>query len=487
MRTRRQFIASAGGIAAGMTLGGPALPIDEVPRRPAFSHRGYYITFMRMPTYRLVQWKRAIDCFAEDGANLLILWTAGGFRSKKFPITWRYNAEHENVRADFARDLIDYAHARGIRVLLGFTPFGYDGVNQYPLEHPELRATGRDGKPAEKFGICCWGYNLCPSEPQSRQFMLDYVREMLFDFYPNADGLLVESSDYGVCHCDECRGRFYDHEFDFVRTISTEVWDRKPGATVIVYPHYFSGAQVPGLGVKAAAREFDPRWALFFTPHSAPPDAKLIQRASASFWSDDGPALRGPEAVRRNAQRAKEIGATGYVPSLEAFSYVPTHPEEGEPYLVGRRRSPMGMTWVVPEKMPYRELPARVSRVAYREFSRDPALPLDEFKRRLGADLFGAEADARAVDDVLELQQLLAAGRSWSQAAPVADPQRVRALKQRGALKPADAESIRRSLDRLRRIAARHGDARDGARRELARVSRWLAAQWEGDNAGLLK
>ena len=55
--------------------------------------------------------------------------------------------EHENVRQDFVRDLIDHAHTRGIKVLLGFTPFGYDGVNQYPLEHPETRAVGKDGKP----------------------------------------------------------------------------------------------------------------------------------------------------------------------------------------------------------------------------------------------------------------------------------------------------------------------------------------------------
>ncbi len=32
-----------------------------------------------------------------------------------------------------------------------------------------------------------------------------------------------------------------------MRTISEEVWAKKPEATVVVYPHYFSGADVPGL------------------------------------------------------------------------------------------------------------------------------------------------------------------------------------------------------------------------------------------------
>src|SRR5205809_615267 len=88
-------------------------PVHAAP----FALRGYYITLMRMPIMGLTEWKRAVDCFAEDDANVLILWTAGGFRSHKFPITWQYNAEHENIQDDFVRDLIDYAHTKKIRVL----------------------------------------------------------------------------------------------------------------------------------------------------------------------------------------------------------------------------------------------------------------------------------------------------------------------------------------------------------------------------------
>ena len=139
----------------------PASARDASP----FAQRGYYITFMRMPTYDLADWKKIVDGIHEDGGNTLLLWVGGAFRSKKYPITWRYNQDHENIRHDFVRDLIDHAHTRGIKVLLGFTPFGYDGVNQYPLEHPETRAIGKDGQPVGKAGIGCWGYNLCPSRP----------------------------------------------------------------------------------------------------------------------------------------------------------------------------------------------------------------------------------------------------------------------------------------------------------------------------------
>src|SRR3954453_21159022 len=88
-----------------------------------FALRGYYLTFMRMPVMGLPEWKEAIDCFAEDDANVIVLWTAGGYRSRKFPVTWQHNTEHANIRHDFVRELIEYAHQKNIRVILGFTPF----------------------------------------------------------------------------------------------------------------------------------------------------------------------------------------------------------------------------------------------------------------------------------------------------------------------------------------------------------------------------
>src|SRR5579885_924554 len=272
-----------------------------------FALRGYYLTLTRTPTFGLDAWKRTIDCVRADGGNLIIVWTAGGFRSKKFPATWKHNADHENVNKDFLRDLIDYAHQKKVRVLLGFTPFGYDGVTRMSLDHPNWAATGPDGKPAKPFGIHCWGRNLCPAREQIQEFMLEYVREMYFDFYPNADGLLIESSDYAACHCKDCGPKYYENEYRFVRAISEAVWSKNASALVVVYPHYFTGAEVPGLGVRAAQQPFDRRWAIFFTPHSARPDKDLIQKAKASIWWDDSPALHTPIEIRDGARRARQL------------------------------------------------------------------------------------------------------------------------------------------------------------------------------------
>ena len=94
---------------------------------------------------------------------------------------------------------------------------------------------------------------------------------------------MIESSDYAICHCPDCGPHFFEREFEFVKQISEDVWSKKPDATIVVYPHYFSGTEVPGFGVKAAKLPFDPRWTLFFTPHSAHLDPVLIKQAKSSL------------------------------------------------------------------------------------------------------------------------------------------------------------------------------------------------------------
>jgi hypothetical protein len=485
--TRRSFIAATAGGLGSLTLGHIGLAASAThPSSPAFAWRGYYMTFMRMPTYRLPQWKMMLNGIQADGGNLLILWMGGGFRSKKFPITWRFNTEHENIRHDFGRRLIAHAHRRGIRVLLGFTPFGYDGVNQYPLEHPELKALKPDGQPTDPFGIYCWGWNLCPSQAESQRFMREYVRELYFEFYPDADGLMIESSDYAICHCPACRGNFFEREFEFVETISQEVWARKPDATVTVYPHYFSGTKVPGFNVTAARKPFDPRWTLFFTPHSAHFDAGLIRQARGSIWSDDGPSLRTPATIQKAALRGKEAGVTGWVPSLEPFSFVASHAEEGQQYLVGKRQIPFGFGWLKPDEPPFNELPLRVNRIAYREFSRQPDLPFEEFKVRLGGELFGQGADPATVEDALQLQRAFFHERTWCQAAPIVNPDRVRAMKSRGELSAEKIAAWRKALAEIREMAARHESGRSAGERELHRIAQWILSRWNGVDAALL-
>jgi len=183
---------------------------------------------------------------------------------------------------------------------------------------------------------------------------------MVFDFYPEADGLLIESSDYAICNCPECGPRYYDREFAFVRELSEKLWQSKPDATILVFPHYFTGAKVPGLNVTAAKQPFDPRWGVIFAPHSAHFDAELIAKAKIAVSWSDATALHTPREVAAAARIAQQNGMTGFIPSLEAFSYLATQPEAGAPWIVGKRHRPFGFDPLKEGKMPYNTLPVRV-------------------------------------------------------------------------------------------------------------------------------
>jgi hypothetical protein len=456
-----------------------ALSIATSASAAPFALRGYYITLMRMPVMGLVEWKQAVDRFAEDDVNTFILWTAGGFRSKKFPITWQYNADHANIEHDFVRELIDYAHTKGIRVLIGFTPFGYDGTNRYPIEHPELKAKKADGSPVDAFGIHSVGWNLCPAKAESQRFMREYIDEMVFEFYPNADGLLIESSDYAICNCPDCGPRYYDHEFAFVRKLSEKLWQQKPNAMIVVFPHYFSGVRVPGLDATAANEPFDPRWSLVFTPHSSHFDADLMKKAKHTIYWSDATALRTSREVAESARTARQHNATGFIPSLEAFSYIPTAPEAGEPWVVGKRHKPFGFDSTREGKMPYDTLPVRVQRFAYRTFSRNPDLDFSDFQLRVGKHFFGKDAPPTAAADLLELQRIWMYESDWYWASPLLDPESFSAHARR--LKwPADKLThYDRNLEALRQIAARHKNAANQNALEMSRLAAMVVERWD--------
>ena len=482
---RRDFITTTAVATPLLTLATGAFSAHAPP---VFQQRGYYLCFMRMPTFGLAVWKEILDDAAADGANTIILWMGGAFRSKKFPITWQWAKDHENVKKDFTRELMVHAHQRGIKVLLGFTPFGYDGVNQLPLEQPELKAVGKDGKAVGEFGIGCWGWNLCPAKAESQRFMLEYAREMAFEFYPEADGLFIESSDYAICHCAECGPKFFDHEFAFVRLISNEVWARKPDATVVVYPHYFSGAKLrlADQEVTAAKQPFDPRWTLFFTPHSARIEPGLIAQARGAWWWNEAPCRFNPVEIRAGVRHAKGSKCSGYMPSLECYSYVMTKPEWNEPWLVGRRQIPFGFGWLKDGANPYRELPVRAIRLVFRELTANPDLPEAELRARLGRELFGPNWQPAQVDDVLFLFQVFNTDRNWSVPGALTTPGLVKDRAGRGRLDAKKRVLLREQLTRVSAMAERHREATSGGAMELHTIAQWLVDQWTQENVALL-
>jgi hypothetical protein len=451
-----------------------AAPTAPAATNGPFAVRGYYSTFMRSPTFGLSEWKQMIDCMKDDGANFFILWSAGAFRSKQFPITWKYNAGHKNVEHDFVRELIDYAHTKNIRVVLGFTPFAYDGANQYPLEHPELKATQKNGEPANLWGMHAWGYNLCPAKDASQKFMRDYVREMFFEFYPNADGLLIESSDYAICYCAECGEKFFDNEFKFVRQISDDVWRMKSEATILVYPHYFSTRKVPGFDVTGSKQKFDSRWSLSFTPHSAHIDDELAKQARTCLYWNDGLTIGTPARIREGARTARQRGMTGYITSCEPFSCIDGPPGSNKP-----RQKPFHFEWLQDGAMPLNELLVRVNRIAYREYTRDPGLSDPAFRDIVGKELFGALTSEQKVNDLLFVQECWFSGADWFTPGLFHRPTQVAARAEREKWPAERTQSYSTRVERLGQMAKRYDASDQPAEREMKRIAALIVGKWD--------
>jgi hypothetical protein len=312
--------------------------------------------------------------------------------------------------------------------------------------------------------------------------MREYISEMCFDFYPNADGLLIESSDYNICRCPNCGPKYYDREFAFVRWISDEVWKRKPNATILVYPHYFAGGKIPGMDATAAKQEFDPRWGLAFSPHSSHFKPDLIAKAHESIFWSDAPILGTPQRVAEAARAARKNKVTGFVPSMEAFSYVTQHTEGGEPSQVGLRRKPFGLDALHEGRMPYRALLARVQRFAFREYSQDPDLEFAEFKSRLGKTIFGGEAKREAVDDLLELQRIFTYDSDWYWITPLADPGLFHKRAERLRWPETKLAEYRLNLNRLRQMAKKYRNSANTGERELAQTANEVVDRW-GDQS----
>jgi hypothetical protein len=454
--------------------------------KEVFSPRGYYLILPRMPTFGLSEWRSILNHMREDQCNFLILWVAGGFRSRKFPITWQYNREHRNIEKDFVGELIDFGHSLGIKIVLGFTPFAYDGVNQYPLEHPELKAYQKDGKLAKLDGMDCWGYALNPSRPQAQKFMLEYASEMYFDFYPNADGLFIESSDYSICYCPDCIGHYYEREFQFIQAISQRVWARRNDATIIVYPHYFSSAEIPMFG-HGAAEKYDPRWTLFFTPHSAPIQEQLVEKASKSI-SWEPMILETPEQVKSGCQKAQQANIGGLVFTLECYSFVSHYPEDGGNWhLIGSRMKPFAYAWLPDGEDPYAYPLTRVLRIAFREFSRNPDLSLEAYRSVLKTEIFAESTPASAVDDLLEWQKAYVTNRTWYMPGPVIAPHFLTWQLELGHVTPLQLEQYRGMLEGLKRIRRKYREpSHDPSVNAMMSGIDWVLAQWQGKEQILL-
>ncbi|MCM8803699.1 MAG: hypothetical protein NC833_00380 [Candidatus Omnitrophica bacterium] len=117
----------------------------------------------------------------------------------------------------YARKIIEYAHKKNIKIIpgIGLGAYGgiyYDGENKYNLRYHILKNPGLSGidKNGNKRNDI-----LCPSKKENIEWYLEGIN-WLFDNF-QVDGVNLETGDYGICWCNECKKRRGENE-----TFSTE-------------------------------------------------------------------------------------------------------------------------------------------------------------------------------------------------------------------------------------------------------------------------
>jgi len=304
--------------------------------------------------------------------------------------------------------------------------------------------------------------------------MREYVREMLFEFYPNADGLLIESRDYAICYCAQCKGKFFDREFEFVRQISDDVWRVKTNATIFAYPHYFSAKAVSGFGVTGAKQKFDPRWFLSFTPQSAHIDDELAKQAKSALYWNDGLTIGTPAKIRDGARTARERGLSGYITSCEPFSCIDGPPGSNKP-----RLKPFHIPWLRDGEMPLNELVVRVNRIAYREYTKDPGLSDVAFRAALGKELFAVRTSEQKVNDLLFVQECWFSGADWFAPGIFHRPGDLLNRARREKWPAEKTQRYRTRVERLREIGKTYQFSTDLNEKEVGRVSNYIVSLWD--------
>ncbi len=173
-------------------------------------------------------WQGFVDWLVSHKLNYVNLWTFNlhfglAYDSKRFPDL--VNRHHPNVKREFVKDLIRYAHSRGLQVFF-FVDFPDDwtavikgrpelaGKNINPAEIP----SGPEWEDFQKYGERRLGelsgperfrdkYSwVCASEPKALEFWKAYWQELL-EWYPDVDGIggqFSEHTNTHRCNCPQC-------------------------------------------------------------------------------------------------------------------------------------------------------------------------------------------------------------------------------------------------------------------------------------------
>ena len=146
------------------------------------------------------RWKEYVDFASTWKCDGVVIWGLDGWKDKPIGPT------QPGCEA-FCRELVQYAHARGVQVVHGFGLNGYNEGKNVCERVPAACAQIPDRLKDTEKGKGSKGQVFCPSNPEA----LKVLREMLLRAADTGiDGFNFETADvdYVTCHCAACEARF---------------------------------------------------------------------------------------------------------------------------------------------------------------------------------------------------------------------------------------------------------------------------------------
>nr|BFE56341.1 hypothetical protein GCM10020063_008670 [Dactylosporangium thailandense] len=307
---------------------------------------------------------------------------------------------HGGVEA--ARELCEYANARGVRILagVGINAYGgiyFDGRHRFNLatwlrRRPDLAAVmpPKIGFDIEEFGDLHFpasDYQMaaCPSHPDNLAWHRDAIAWLL-DTIP-VGGINFETGDYGSCACDRCTARAGGERTS---------WSYE--AMRAVYPTLLEAARRPGPGGAPLRHLVEVYWDNIFDLEAQQPLADLPDDVAYQYCVNRGFWLEHRD--RLTAEHVSRLPHTTNVLRTHAGSQWNRQRHAWVPELfadMAVRAATAGMRGLTIFGEPSAYHPTNeVNYLAYARFTWNPSLSWEAFWRAEVAPRFGGTAEAEA-------------------------------------------------------------------------------------------
>lgn len=179
--------------------------------------------------------KKWIDRMASQGVDILGLHPEGGSSAIDSLTTLTKQLKNEDFR-----NLIDYAHLRGLAVEYEFHAFGYLLPRELFSTHPEYFRMDKNGERTPKM-------NFCPSNADALNLVSERAAELVSELYGSSNNYFLWSDDArgGVCCCPLCKNLSpADQQMIVLNAIIKRIKKDNPEAR-LAYLAYYDTLDIP--------------------------------------------------------------------------------------------------------------------------------------------------------------------------------------------------------------------------------------------------